>query len=166
MAKKASKKPVVYCIGEGGTSYIDLAVELPAVTILVNQPGLLISELVSTTNLSHMDGLNAYSLASLAGILEVDSYCGFSGTSRISVAVQYQRTPQLSIGVGQTAMYQNELTIRTKSGETLDDAIRSHLTKGGRRNLLFGLVPVFKEAGYHHMQPQAPHVHVEEHVSA
>ncbi|YCM43323.1 hypothetical protein V2O64_18625 [Verrucomicrobiaceae bacterium 227] len=116
---------------------------------------------MSTTNLSAVDGVDAHSLRCFAGSLEVDSYCGFSGVTRIPVAVQYQLTPQLNIGVGQTAMYQNELTIRTKSGETLDDTIRKHLTKGGRRNLLFGLVPVFKEVGQHHMQPQPPHVHVE-----
>jgi len=149
-----------YLVGEGGISFVDLAIEKSEVTVLIGQPGMLVAELLSTTNLSIRDRFSYQSLACLASELHVEVYCGFSGLSQVPVELGFNKTPRLKIGVGPTAMYQNELRIRTKSGETLDDLIRKHLCKKGRRNLVFGLTPVFRESTGHHMHGFAPLAHI------
>lgn len=112
----------------GGPRFINIFVEVPSITILVNSPGMFITEMELISNLRMEDGFTFEGLRNLINEIGVESHCGHLGVTKIDPVVKPGKiSPILKFDVGPMGMYQNKLTLWTNSGENFSDLIRRRL---------------------------------------
>lgn len=115
----AAPGAVVAVLFKGGPSLVDLLVDAAECRIAVTGPRMLFERLELLTTLSMFDGCTVHRLRELAGLLEATVYCGLIGAEPAAVTVEVHRTgPTLQIGLGPVSMYESELVLRTRTGET------------------------------------------------
>lgn len=108
-------------LGKGGPTLINLRRGESRLRLLVTGPGMLFSNLRLVTTLDVFQGASVDALAELGEALEVTAVCGHTFPREAEVAVTRQRTgAALDIDLGPANMYQSEITVRTRTGETFD----------------------------------------------
>ncbi|MDH3639357.1 MAG: hypothetical protein OES09_12990, partial [Gammaproteobacteria bacterium] len=120
-----------HLLHKGGPSLINLRLDTNEIHVVVTGPGMLFERLRLMTSLSIFDGYSIHQLRTLASTLEGHVFCGGTGIQRVSIEVNYHRTGgALEIGVGPPSMYQNEIVLRTTTGETFAALIDRLLNSG------------------------------------
>lgn len=110
---------IVYVLRTGGPSLLDLCVDSNEIHILVNGPGMSFEYLNLLTSLALADGYSVDTLATFTEEIEIVAHCGHVGTTKIvPKQVPNLNSVQLQIGLGPMSMYESELILETKSGET------------------------------------------------
>lgn len=119
--RKTAPTSVVYTLGQGGPSLLNLRVDRSKVIVLVNGPGMLFDHLEVLTTLGAAEGVTADAWQAFVKGIEVTAHCGASGKVKIAPELKTSRVGfRIWIGVGATGMYQNELHIQAKKkGDTL-----------------------------------------------
>lgn len=128
---------------KGGQTLIDLLIDASELSITVTGPGMLFQRLQLLTTLSAFDGCTVERLRDLAACLEGTVHCGLVGIERAQISVAALRSGGiLEIGLGPASMYESELVLRTRTGETLGALIRRVLSSGRSGPFFAGLHPV------------------------
>lgn len=131
---------------KGGPSLVDLLVEATELRIVVTGPRMLFERLRLVTTLTAFDGCTAQALGQLAGSLEGSIHCGLIGVQHAPITVESLRSgAALEIGLGPPSMYQSELILRTRTGETFQALIRRLLSRENSRPFFVGLYPLTAE---------------------
>jgi hypothetical protein len=132
-----------YLLHKGGPSLLDLKVDSNDVHVLVTGPGMLFSKLRLLTSLSIFEGCDIHRLHEFAQNIEVIGLCGAVGIFRVNVTIEVHRTgAALEIDLGPTNMYQTELILRTRSGETFKQLLVRLLSNGKDEGFSAALYPV------------------------
>lgn len=127
----------------GGPTLLDLLVDVSELRVAVTGPGMLFEKLTLVTTLSALDGRTVGRVRELADSLEGTIYCGLVGAQRADITVVSTRSGgQLEIGLGPPNMYQSELVLRTRTGETLRELLSRLLSSDPARPFMAGLYPV------------------------
>jgi hypothetical protein len=106
----------------------------------VTGPRMLFEHLELVTTLSALDGCTVPRLQELAGCLEGTVHCGLVGVEHARIQVEKLRSGgSLQIGLGPPSMYQSELVLRTRTGETFRALLRRLLTSDPSRSFMAGL---------------------------
>src|SRR5688500_7035692 len=104
---------------KGGPTLIDLLVDVTELRISVTGPRMLFERLELLTTLSALDGATVERFRELASCLEGTVHCGLVGVQHAEIEVVPLRSGGvLQIGLGPASMYQSELVLRTRTGET------------------------------------------------
>ncbi len=110
---------------KGGPSLIDLMLDVGELRLTVTGPRMLFEKLVLVTTLSALDGCTVARLREVAGLLEGTVHCGLIGVQRAEITVVTHRSGgRLEIGLGPASMYQSELVLRTRTGESFRELMR------------------------------------------
>lgn len=150
----ASAVSTTVALTKGGASLVDLLVDVPEVRIVVTGPRMLIDHLVLLTTLSPFDGCNAHRVKELADSLEGTVHCGLVGVQPAEIDVATNRSGVLlQIGLGPASMYQSELALRTRTGETFRALISRLLTDDPARPFFAGLYGVPADGHLEHQHP-------------
>jgi len=125
---------------KGGPTLIDLLIDVKELRITVTGPRMLFDSLQLLTTLSAVEGCTAQRLQDLADSLEGTIHCGLVGIVRAPITVAGLRSGGiLQIDVGPPSLYQSELVLRTRTGETFRALIRRLLSTDPSRPFLAGL---------------------------
>lgn len=104
---------------KGGPTLIDLRIDVTQLRINVTGPRMLFENLELVTTLSAFEGCTVQRLRDLADCLEGTIHCGLVGIQRAEITVASVRSGGvLQISLGPPNMYQSELALRTRTGET------------------------------------------------
>jgi hypothetical protein len=104
---------------KGGPGLIDLLIDATELEIAVTGPKMLFERLELLTTLSVFDGYNVHRLRELASHLEGVIHCGLVGTQPAEITVAVHRSgATLEIDLGPASMYESDLVLRTRTGET------------------------------------------------
>lgn len=145
---------------KGGASLVDLLVDDPELRITVTGPGMLFERLDLLTTLSPFEGCTVQGFRELAASMEGTIHCGLVGTQRAKIDVVTHRSGGiLQIGLGPANMYQSELVLRTRTGETFRALIQRLLSHDPARPFFAGLhaVPATGHLEHHHEAPSGGH---------
>ncbi len=125
---------------KGGPTLIDLLVDVMELRIAVTGPRMLFERLELLTTLSALDGATVQRLRELATCLEGTIHCGLIGMQRAEIEVATVRSGGvLQIDLGPPSMYQSELVLRTRTGETFRALITRLLSIDPSRPFLAGI---------------------------
>jgi hypothetical protein len=140
---------------KGGPTLLDLLVDVNELRIVVTGPRMLFEKLTLVTTLSAFDGCTVGRLRELAGSLEGTIHCGLVGMQPAEIAVHSVRSGgHLEISLGPPNLYQSELVLRTRTGETFRDLLVRLLAGGSSVPFLAGLHPVTATGHHeHHIGP-------------
>ncbi len=128
---------------KGGPSLIDLLIDVRELRVTVTGPRMLFERLELLTTLSALDGATVQRLGELADCLEGTIHCGLIGIERAEIEVVTLRSGGvLQVGLGPPSMYQSELVLRTRTGETFRALLGRLLSLGPPRPFFAGLHPV------------------------
>ena len=110
---------------KGGPTLVDLLVDVTELRITVTGPRMLFERLELVTTLSALDGCTVARLEELAGCLEGTIHCGLVGVQHAQIEVETLRSGgNLQVDLGPPSMYQSELVLRTRTGETFQALLR------------------------------------------
>jgi hypothetical protein len=124
---------------KGGPTLIDLLIDAEELRIVVTGPGMLFERLQLLTTLSALDGCTVQSLRDLADLLEGTIHC-LVGVLPAQITVATLRSGGiLQIDLGPPSLYQSELVLRTRSGETFRVLLRRLLSTDPSRSFFAGL---------------------------
>lgn len=146
-----------YVLSKGGPLLLDLRVPADTLHLVVNGPGMLFAHLQLVTSLGLDQGLTVDRLDAFADAVEVLAFCGNAGTVSVTPRrVDTRVGSYVQIGFGPMGMYQSELLLRTRNGESFQDLIRRSLAAGvpPRRRYLAVLEAV--PGTGHHEGPAEP----------
>lgn len=108
-----------YVLSKGGPFLLDLRISADTLRVIVNGPGMLFAHLQLVTSLALDDGLTVTDLDAFAEGVDVVSFCGNVGTVPVAPRRFDTRVGSyVQIAFGPMAMYQSELLITTKTGES------------------------------------------------
>ena len=125
---------------KGGPTLIDLLLDVTELRITVTGPRMLFDRLELVTTLSALDGCTVPRLRELAGSLEGTIHCGLVGVQHAQIRVETLRSGgSLQVDLGPPSMYQSELVLRTRTGETFRALVRRLLTSDPTRPFVAGL---------------------------
>lgn len=125
---------------KGGPTLIDLLIDVTELRITVTGPRMLFERLDLLTTLSAFDGCTVQRLRELASCLEGTIHCGLIGIQRAEITVASVRSGGiLQIDLGPPSMYQSELVLRTRTGETLRTLLRRLLSSDPSQPFFAGL---------------------------
>ncbi|WP_395297827.1 hypothetical protein ACF9IK_33520 [Kitasatospora hibisci] len=128
---------------KGGPTFVDLLLDASELRLVVTGPGMLFERLDLVTDLTPFEGRTAQRLSQLADALEGTVHCGLIGIEEAPVKVVSHRAgAALQIGLGPASMYQSELLLRTRTGETLRALLYRLLSDDPGRTFVAGLYPV------------------------
>jgi hypothetical protein len=128
---------------KGGPTLLDLLVDVSELRITVTGPRMLFEKLTLVTTLSAFDGCTVGRMRELADSLEGTIHCGLVGVQRADITVTAVRSGgHLEIGLGPPSMYQSELVLRTRTGETFHRLLSRLLAGDASGPFLAGLHPV------------------------
>jgi hypothetical protein len=141
---------------KGGPTLLDLLIDVSELRLSVTGPRMLFEKLVLVTTLSALDGCTAGQLRELADSVEGTVHCGLVGVQRADITVAAVRSgAHVEIGLGPPTMYQSELVLRTRTGETFRQLLQRLLTRDPTRPFLAGLHPVTATGHLeHHHSPE------------
>ncbi|WP_159395170.1 hypothetical protein [Streptomyces albireticuli] len=132
---------------------MDLLVGTAEFKITVTGPRMLFEHLNLLTTLSPFEGCTAQRVEELAHHLEGTIHCGLIGIQQADITVDKHRAGAvLQIGLGPASMYQSELVLRTRTGETFRALITRLLSDDPSRPFFAGLyaVPATGHLEHHH----------------
>jgi hypothetical protein len=130
----------VVALYKSGPGLIDLLVDVAELRISVTGPRMLFERLELLTTLSAFDGCTVLRLRDLAASLEGTVHCGLVGIERATIEVATLRSGGvLRIGVGPPSMYQSDLILRTRTGETFRALVTRLLSTDPERSFFAGL---------------------------
>jgi hypothetical protein len=116
---------------KGGPTLIDLLLDVTELRITVTGPRMLFERLELVTTLSALDGCTVQQLRKLAGCLEGTIHCGLVGVQHAHIQVETLRSGgSLQVDLGPPSMYQSELVLRTRTGETFRALLRRPFVAG------------------------------------
>ena len=125
---------------KGGPSLIDLLIDVAQLRISVTGPRMLFDRFELVTTLSAFEGCTVQRLRDLADCLEGTIHCGLIGVQHVEIAVMAVRSGGiLQIDVGPPNIYQSELVLRTRTGETFRALIQRLLCGDSLRPFFAGL---------------------------
>ncbi|MGH8906691.1 MAG: hypothetical protein ACRD0K_09285 [Egibacteraceae bacterium] len=146
---------------KGGPTLIDLLIDVTQLRIIVTGPRMLFENLELLTTLSAFEGTTVQRLRDLAGCLEATIHCGLVGIQRAEITVVTVRSGGvLRIGLGPPSMYQSEMVLRTKTGETFRALIQRLLLSDSAdpaQPFFVGLHPVTATGHLEHHQDHGAH---------
>ena len=141
---------------KGGPSLIDLMLDVGELRLTVTGPRMLFEKLLLVTTLSAVDGCTVARLREVAGLLEGTVHCGLVGVQRAEISVVSHRSGgRLEIGLGPASMYQSELVLRTRTGESFRELV-TRLSDDPTRAFLAALHAETATAHLEH-EHDAPH---------
>ncbi|MGH3822676.1 MAG: hypothetical protein ACRDRA_07525 [Pseudonocardiaceae bacterium] len=147
---------------KGGPTLIDLLVDVTQLRISVTGPRMLFENLELVTTLSAFDGCTVERLRDLADCLEGTIHCGLIGIQRTEITVRAVRSGGiLQIDLGPPNMYQSELVLRTRTGETFRALIQRLLSSDPAQPFFAGLHAVTATGHIEH--DHSEHDHSEHH---
>jgi hypothetical protein len=125
---------------KGGPTLLDLMVDVSELRITVNGPQMLFEKLTLVTTLSAFDGCTVEHMRDLAACLEGTIHCGLVSVQRAQISVQAVRSGgHLEVGLGPPSMYQSELVLRTRTGESFRELLTRLLADGAPAPFFAGL---------------------------
>ena len=125
---------------KGGPTLIDLLVDVTELRITVTGPRMLFERLELVTTLSALDGCTVQRLQELAGCLEGTVHCGLVGVQHARIQVETLRSGgSLQVDLGPPNMYQSELVLRSRTGETFRALVQRLLASDPSRPFVAGL---------------------------
>jgi hypothetical protein len=125
---------------KGGPTLIDLLIDVTEIRIAVTGPRMLFERLELLTTLSAFEGSTVQRLRELASCLEGTIHCGLIGIQPAEIAVATRRSGGvLQIGLGPPTMYQSELVLKTRTGETFRALLQRLLSSDPSRPFFAGL---------------------------
>ncbi len=128
---------------KGGPTVIDLLIDVTELRITVTGPRMLFDRLELVTSLSALDGATVQRLRELGDCLEGTIHCGLIGIQQAEIGVATVRSGGvLQIDLGPPSMYQSELLLRSRTGETFRMLITRLLSGDPSRSFLAGIHPV------------------------
>ncbi|MFI7744678.1 hypothetical protein [Kocuria rhizosphaericola] len=128
---------------KGGPTLLDLLIDVSELKIAVTGPRMLFEKLTLVTTLSAFDGCTVGRTRKLADSLEGTIHCGLIGVQRADITVQSVRSGgHLEIGLGPPSLYQSELVLRTRTGETFRELLSRLLATDSSAPFIAGLYPV------------------------
>lgn len=115
-------------LAKGGPSFVNLRVKVPQLRLVINGPGMLFESFKLISSLSSEMGFNLKNLAALADSFRVSVLCAHGGRQNIEAKVESDRTGgYLSLSCGPMSMYQSEMLLSSKSGESFEELLERHL---------------------------------------
>lgn len=141
---------------KGGPTLLDLMLDVSEYHITVTGPKMLFDKLHLLTSLSAYEGYTVYRLEELARNLEATIHCGLIGSEAVPVTVEVYRAGGIvAVDLGPSNMYQSELQLRTRSGETFRELLTRLLPADPSHPMMAALHPV-PATGHleHHHPPQ------------
>jgi hypothetical protein len=142
---------------KGGPTLIDLLVDVTELRITVTGPRMLFERLELVTTLSALDGCTVQRLRELADCLEGTIHCGLVGVQHAGVQVETLRSGgSLQIDLGPPNMYQSELVLRTRTGETFRGLVQRLLVSDPSRPFVAGLHAVTASGHLEHGHAGTP----------
>ena len=128
---------------KGGPTLLDLLVDVSELRIAVTGPRMLFEKLTLVTTLSAFDGCTVGRVRELADSLEGTIHCGLIGVQQADITVNAARSGgHLEIGLGPPSMYQSELVLRTRTGETFRELLWRLLAGDSSAPFIAGLHPM------------------------
>jgi hypothetical protein len=125
---------------KGGPTLIDMLIDVDELQITVTGPRMLFERLELVTTLSAFDGCTVQRLRDLADSLEGTIHCGVVGILPARITVAAVRSGGiLQIDLGPPSLYQSELRLRTRTGETFRVLIRRLLSTDPTHSFFAGL---------------------------
>jgi hypothetical protein len=156
-AMTASTTTASTALFKGGPTLLDLMVDVSELRITVNGPQMLFEKLTLVTTLSAFDGCTVKRMRELAGFLEGTIHCGLVGVQRAQITVQAVRSGgRLEVGLGPPSMYQSELVLRTRTGETFRALLSRLLADGSPAPFFAGLHAVTATGHLEHHHAGTP----------
>jgi hypothetical protein len=150
---------------KGGPTLIDLLVDVTELRITVTGPRMLFERLELVTTLSALDGCTVQQLRELAGCLEGTIHCGLVGVQHAEIQVETLRSGgSLQIDLGPPSMYQSELVLRTRTGETFRALLQRLLASDPSRPFVAGLHAVTASGHLEHGHAGTPGVGGHQHA--
>ncbi|MBN1209192.1 MAG: hypothetical protein JXB05_30320 [Myxococcaceae bacterium] len=146
-------RPLSALLFKGGPTLIDLAVDTAELRITITGPRMLFDRLQLLTTLSAFDGCTSQRLRELAESLEATVHCGTIGIQHTAIRVESLRSGSvLQIDLGPASLYQSELVLRSRTGETFRALLSRLLTSDASRPFFAGLhgVPATGHLEHHH----------------
>jgi hypothetical protein len=140
---------------KGGPTVLNLLIDVSELRIAITGPRMLFEKLTLVTTLSAFDGCTVGRMRELADSLEGTIHCGLVGVQRADITVKAARSGgHLEIGVGPPSMYQSELVLRTRTGETFRELLSRLLAGHASAPFIAGLYPVTATGHLeHHLGP-------------
>jgi hypothetical protein len=118
------RKTPSFVLGKGGPSLVDLRQPTDVIRLLVTGPGMLFSKLRLLTTVDVFGGATVDALHELAKAIEAIAICGHTSLREADVSVTRQRTGAVvDIDLGPANMYQSEVVLRTRTGETFEELL-------------------------------------------
>lgn len=128
---------------KGGPTLLDLLIDVSELRIAVTGPRMLFEKLTLVTTLSAFEGCTVGRMRKLADSLEGTVHCGLVGVQQAEITVTALRSGgHLEIGLGPPSMYQSELVLRTRTGETFRALLSRLLADDASAPFIAGLHPV------------------------
>jgi hypothetical protein len=125
---------------KGGPTLIDVLIDVDELRIVVTGPGMLFERLQLLTTLSAFEGCTVQRLRDLADSLEGTIHCGLVGILPAEITVAALRSGGiLQIDLGPPTLYQSELLLRTRTGETFRVLLQRLLSTDPSRPFFAGL---------------------------
>jgi len=120
----ANPQAAVSLLFKGGPSLINLMIDVTELRIAVTGPKMLFDRLELVTTLSAFEGYTVAHLSELANALEGTVHCGLVGILPLKIEVKTHRAGgTLEIDLGPPTMYQSEVIVRTRTGETFRELL-------------------------------------------
>lgn len=142
---------------KGGPTLIDLSIDVSELRIAVTGPGMLFERLTFVTTLSAFEGCTVERMRKLADSLDGTIHCGLVGVQRLDITAKAARSGgHLEIGLGPPNMYQSELMLRTRTGETFRELLSRLLFGASTEPFFAGLHPVTAIGHLEHGHGDAP----------
>ena len=141
-----------YVLRKGGPRLLDLRVAANTVRVGVNGPGMLFAYLQLVTSLDMDDGFTVSALDAFASDLDVIALGGHVGEVAITPRrVDTRIGSTVEIDLGPMGMYQTDLVLSTKSGDSFSRLIQRTLAQSARGRYLVALEAI--PATGHHEGP-------------
>jgi hypothetical protein len=151
---------------KGGPGLIDLLIDASEVRMAITGPRMLFDHIDVLSTLSAFDGWTVARLRELAANLEGSVHCGLIGIAAASIGVEERRSGGvLRIDFGPASMYQSELLLRTRTGETFRALIERIMRLDRSRACFVGLhgVTATGHLEHHHAPGVAHNEHTDPH---
>jgi hypothetical protein len=148
-----------YLLTKAGPRLLDLMVDTAQIDILITAPGMLFQRLELVTNLGLLEGCDAGFYHELAKDLEATVFCSHQAPLSVDIAVDAHRIgAELTIGLGESSMYQSLLRLRTHSGKTFKEVITASRAMLTDHAMMAGFYVVRATGNHEHHKSSRKHI--------